>query len=92
MSSATETVKPGEAKAAAVPVAATELVHAEFVYSFTVEPASALPMIFGELLFAGEAGLVELTVGAAGASESSTYMIELVEQAETLPAASAAVA
>ena len=70
--SVTETVSPGEANAAAVPVTATALVHVEFVYSFTVEPASALPMIFGALLFAGEAGLVELTVGATGAVESST--------------------
>ena len=72
VSSATETVRPGEAKAAAVPLPASALVQAEFVYSLTVEPASALPMIFGALLFAGEAGLVELTVGAAGAFESST--------------------
>ena len=64
MSSATETLRPGEAKAAADPCPATALVQAEFVYSFTVEPASALPITFGALLFAGDAGLVELTVGA----------------------------
>ena len=70
--SATETVRPGEAKAAAVPLPATALVQLAFVYRVTVEPPSALPMIFGELLFAGEAGLVELTVGGAGGVESST--------------------
>ena len=70
--SATETVKPGEANAAAVPVAATALVQVELVYSFTVEPPSAPPMTLGELLFAGDAGLVLVTVGAAGAAESST--------------------
>ena len=63
---------PGDAKVAAVTLAATALVQVEFVYSFTVDPASALPMIVGELLFAGDAGFVELTVGAVGAIESST--------------------
>jgi hypothetical protein len=33
---------------------------------------TALPITFGELLLAPLAGLVELTVGAAGAVESST--------------------
>ena len=37
----------------------------------TVEPASAVPIRFGLLLLAGEAGLVELIVGVAGAVESS---------------------
>src|SRR5207244_10658974 len=92
VSSATDTVSPGEANAAEVPVAATVLVHVALVYSFTVEPASALPITLGELLFAGELGFVLDTVGATGAAESSTYVIELVEQAETLPAASVAVA
>ena len=40
--------------------------------SFTVLPASALPITSGELSLAGLTGLVELTVGAAGAAESST--------------------
>ena len=62
----------GEANAAALPVAATALVQVEFVYSFTVEPASAWPTIFGELLFAGEAGLVAVSAGCAGGVESST--------------------
>ena len=37
----------------------------------TVEPLSAVPISFGLLLFAGEAGLVELIVGAKGGVESS---------------------
>jgi len=90
--SATDTLSPGDANVAAPPVAATALVQVEFVYRVTVEPTSALPMTLGELLFAGEAGLVELTVGAAGAVESSTYVTELAEQGETLTAASVAVA
>ena len=70
--SATDTLSPGDANAAALPVAATALVQAEFVYRVTVEPASALPMIFGALLFAGDAGLVAVSVGSAGPVESST--------------------
>ena len=49
-------------------------------------------MIFGALLFAGDAGELEVTVGCAGDVESSTYVTELDEQAETLPATSVAVA
>jgi hypothetical protein len=88
----TETARPGEANAAAVPVAATALVQVAFVYSLTVEPASASPMIFGALLLAGETGLVAVKVGAAGAIESSTYVTELVEHPDVFPAASVAVA
>ena len=58
----------------------------------TVEPASAVPEIAGELLFAGDAGLEASDVGSPGAVESSTYVTEEVEQPETLPAASVAVA
>jgi hypothetical protein len=43
------------------------------------------------LSFAGDAGVVESPLGAAGAVESSTYVTPL-EQAEVLPAASVAVA
>jgi hypothetical protein len=50
-----------------------------------------VPEIFGELSFAGEAGVVESELGADGAVESSTYVTPL-EQLETLPAASVAVA
>jgi hypothetical protein len=58
----------------------------------TAEPASAVPLIFGELSFAGEAGVESRELGSAGAVESSTYVTEELEQPETLPAASVAVA
>ena len=90
MLSATATLRP-VAKAVAVPLAATALVQEALVYSLTVEPASALPLIEGLLLFAGEAGLTESEEGAAGAAESSTYAIP-EEHEDTLPAASVAVA
>ena len=89
--SATEAVRPGEANAAAPPVAATALVQEELVYSLTVEPASAEPVTSGKLSFAGEAGEVASDEGAAGALESSMYATPL-EQPDTLPAASVAVA
>ncbi len=69
--SATVTARPGEEKVAAEPVAATAEVQVEFVKSLTVEPASAVPSIKGVLLFAGEAGFVDVNVGPAGAVESS---------------------
>jgi hypothetical protein len=58
----------------------------------TVDPASAVPEIDGELLFAGPAGVAASEAGSAGAVESSTYVTELVEQPLTFPAASVAVA
>ena len=91
-SSATLAVSPGESNAAAVPVTATELVHALFVYTFTVDPASAVPFTFGEVSFAGDTGDVDNAVGFAGAVESSTKATESVEHADTFPAASVAVA
>jgi hypothetical protein len=48
-------------------------------------------MTDGLLLFAGDAGVVLSALGAAGAVESSTYAMP-VEQPDTLPAASVAVA
>ena len=57
----------------------------------TVEPASAVPLIAGELLFAGPVGVTARPDGFAGAVESSTYVTP-AEQPETLPAASVAVA
>jgi hypothetical protein len=36
----------------------------------TVDPASAVPITLGELKLAGEAGNVDVTTGASGASES----------------------
>ena len=92
LSAATETVKPGLLKFAAVPVAATELVHELFVYTFTVDPASAVPLTFGELSFAGDVGDVDNELGFAGAVESSTNVTESVEHCEVFPAASVAVA
>ena len=59
------------AEAAAVPLAATEPEQSLVVYSLTVEPASALPAIVGELLLAGEIGVEPSEEGAAGALESS---------------------
>ena len=57
----------------------------------TVEPASAVPLTLGELSFAGEEGETESELGAAGGVESSMYETP-VEQSETFPAASVAVA
>src|SRR5437870_4778681 len=88
-SSGTETWKPGEAKVAAVPVAtrfaALQSAVVAALKSRTVEPDAALPRTRGELLVAGEAGLVAVRVGAAGGVESSTYTSELDEQAELAP-------
>jgi hypothetical protein len=58
----------------------------------TVDPASATPLIAGELLFAGEAGFDASEAGRAGAVESSTYVTAELEQPETLPATSVAMA
>ena len=58
----------------------------------TVAPPAALPITFGWLAFAGDAGDVDDNVGAAGGVESSTYETEVVEQADSFPAASVAVA
>jgi hypothetical protein len=44
------------------------------------------------LLFAGPAGVDASEVGSAGAVESSTYVTEELEQPDTFPAASVAVA
>jgi hypothetical protein len=58
----------------------------------TVDPASAEPLIAGELSFAGPAGIAVSEAGPGGAVESSMYVTEALEQAETLPTASVAVA
>ena len=58
----------------------------------TVEPPSAAPLTAGEFSFAGESGSVSVRTGSSGAAESSTYVTELEEQLEVLPAASVAVA
>ena len=54
-----------------------------------MELASAVPVMRGSLLFAGEAGVVPSADGATGAAESSTYATA-EEQADWLPAASVA--
>ena len=68
----TAIVSPGLAKAAAVPVAAAPPEQSLVVYTRTVEPASAVPLISGLLSFAGETGLEARALGSAGAVESST--------------------
>jgi hypothetical protein len=65
--SATEIAMPGDASAAAVPWASGVPEQSDVAYSLTVELAAAEPTIFGEFWFAGEAGLVEVSAGAAGA-------------------------
>lgn len=84
--------RPGEANSDAGPEARTAPEHAAVPYSRTVEPASAVPLTRGELTVDGEAGSVCDSFGGAGAIESATYVMELAEQAEVLPAASVAVA
>ena len=51
-----------------------------------------MPERAGELLLAGLDGVAARPEGFTGAVESSTYMTYALEQPETLPAASAAVA
>ena len=87
--SATATLSPGDARAAAEPVAATAPVHDASVYSRTVEPASAVPLIVGELSLAGESGSVSLSVGGPGAVVSTTH-VRVAGVGSVLPAASMA--
>jgi hypothetical protein len=68
----TATVIPVPVNVVSGPVAAGAPEQSEVVYSFTVEPASAEPISFGLLSFAGEAGLEDETDGVAGSVESST--------------------
>src|SRR5207342_3304014 len=65
-------LSPAPPKAAAVPEATEPPVQSLVAYTLTVEPASAVPVIRGSLLFAGEDGVVERDEGALGAAESST--------------------
>ena len=88
MLSATATESPGEVNAAAVPLPATALVQDEFVYSETVEPASAVPVTAGLLLFAGEAGDIASPEGATGAVVSHVNVkLEAVATFDTLSVA-----
>jgi hypothetical protein len=64
----TVTPIPGEANVEALPLPATADVQVPLVYSVTVEPASALPRMVGVVLVLdGDAGLVPVNVGTAGA-------------------------
>jgi hypothetical protein len=80
---ATVTAKPLAAKLAAVPVAAGVPVHA-FVYSCTVDPASAAPLTTGAVLGLGEVGAMLVRVTSPGAEESLTYETEVDEHAESV--------
>jgi hypothetical protein len=64
----TAIVSPGLAKAAAVPVAAAPPEQSLVVYTRTVEPASAVPVISGLLSFAGETGLEASEAGVPARS------------------------
>jgi hypothetical protein len=68
----TDTVKPGDANAAALPLATGVPEQSVDVNSLTVEPPSAVPEMLGLALLDGEAGEEPRPVGAAGATESWT--------------------
>jgi hypothetical protein len=68
----TVTVRPGEVNAAAVPVATGEPVQPAVEYTFTVDPASAVPFTTGVVLVFGEVGVTLVNVTGAGAAESLT--------------------
>jgi hypothetical protein len=69
--SETLTEKPGDAKAAAVPLAIGAAEQSAPVYRLTIEPASAFPDTFGWFSLLPEPGDVARLVGAAGAVASS---------------------
>jgi hypothetical protein len=50
-----------------------------------VDPASAEPIIIGVVFEAGPAGEAEFTLGAAGAVESSMYVIVALPQGDSAP-------
>ena len=64
--SGTETVIPGEENWPALDFAAGVPVHPAVLYIFTVVPAAAVPLTFGLLLLAGEAGVVPVIDGVPG--------------------------
>jgi hypothetical protein len=68
--SATDADRP-DANPVAVPLVTGAPEQSLVVYSFTVEPASAVPVMLGLLLFASEAGIEPNPLGAPGAVESS---------------------
>jgi hypothetical protein len=82
--SATVAVRPGEVNAAAVPVATGEPVQPAVAYTFTDDPASAVPFTTGVVLVFGEVGVTLVSVTGAGAVESFVYATEVDEQAEAV--------
>jgi len=73
------TLMPGDANVAAVPVTLLP-VQFEVVYRATVDPPSAVPISLTLAVFEGDAGVDELITGAAGAAESSVYVVLADEQ------------
>lgn len=73
---------PMLAKSSAVPEPTFAPEQVEDVKSVTVEPASLAPKKRGVVFDAGPTGETELTVGAAGALESSTYVKVVLLQLE----------
>jgi hypothetical protein len=66
----TVTPIPGDANVESLPLPATAELHAESVYSSTVDPDSAPPTIFGLAFDEGDTGLELVTLGATGAMSS----------------------
>lgn len=65
--SATLTGRPGAANAAALPIAAATPPQFGTANTRTVDPASAAPMMYGRLSFAGDSGSVPARAGGRGA-------------------------
>jgi hypothetical protein len=65
---ATVTAMPGEAKLAALPVAAGLPEQSAVVKILIVDPALAAPFTLGVVLLPGDVGSVPVTVGTAGRS------------------------
>ncbi len=72
MPTTTVAVRPAPPNAAAVPVATGVPVQPAVVYSFTVDPASAVPFTTGLVLGLGEVGVTLVSVTSAGAAASLT--------------------
>ncbi len=66
----TMTGRPDDPNMSAVPVAAGGPVQLAVVYTFTVEPSSAVPLTAGVVDEAGDDGVTDRPVGGAGAAES----------------------
>ena len=63
---ATLTVRPDDANVAADPTATIGPMHNALANSRTVDPGSAVPLICGALLLAGETGSLPVTTGTTG--------------------------